>query len=721
MQSPSVASPADASTFTQPALDGAVQDARNGSASADGGATNDVGSGAASDTARSDPDDAIADGKEKAKAVMAAAGVPLAGSEDAASSTRPVNGAVLSRKRSRSGSRIPAATQETASAKSTEQAQEEMQRFLLKKYILHDQIHAAAMNDQAELTRLEFGEKQEEARYYQELARRKRADPINHGAALYGKGWNGFGNAFQSVGKIGLLYPYEKRRVRNRRTRELHVSRKDAATQAEQLEELVPVRLDIEMDKLKLRDTFTWNLHDRVVAPELFAQTLVEDFKIPDELRPVLHDQINREIREQLQDFYPHVFIDEDPLDPSLPYSAYKNDEMRVLIRLNITIGPHTLVDQFEWELNNPLNNPEEFARQMAWEMSLSGEFTTAIAHSIREQCQMFTRSLYIIGHPFDGRPVEDADVRDGFLSSPIPSVFRPVQTAKDYAPYLWELTDSDLQREELSILREQRRQKRSVTRRGGPALPDLKDRARTVRTMVVSSVLPGAADTLDTSRLFKLNRASGRGRRAAGAGGRFGDGGSEDDDSDSEDDSGAPDSPAGLLQLGTPGAATGGTARQRMMRGAANAAQQAMRANLGRSATPDMSSSAHHHETRTSLRRGGGVADTPGREDSDTPTLVVKLKINKQKFQRFLANLGKRRGESQLSTPQIGNSSLPGPKSAGPSPSPAPSRGKGPAAGAEVEVNGVKYYADGHADAPFPQPATAVRSSSTTVIRPLY
>ncbi|MBE7180299.1 MAG: hypothetical protein INR71_03660 [Terriglobus roseus] len=597
---------------------------------------------------------------------------------------------------------------------------------MLKKVMIDDHLHAAAMNDQAEVTRNLFGEKQEEARQYQELAHRRRTDPLGSGAAVYGKGWNGFGNGFQATGRIGLLYPHEKRRVGNRRARELHVSRKDAATQAEQLEELVPVRLDIEMDKLKLRDTFTWNLHDRVVAPELFAQTLVEDFKVPDELRPILQEQINREIREQLQDFYPHVFIEEEPLDPHLPYSAYKNDEMRVLIKLNITIGQYTLVDQFEWEINNPLNNPEEFARQMVREMSLSGEFTTAITHCIREQCQMFTRSLYIIGHPFDGRPIEDADVRDGFLSSPLPSVFRPVQTAKEYAPYLYELTESDLQREELSILREQRRQKRSVTRRGGPALPDLKDRARTVRTMVVSSVLPGASETLESSRLFKLSRTSGRGRRAAG---RFD--GSDDEESDSEDS--GPDSPAGML--------LGGTARQRTMRGAANAAQQAMRQNLGRSATPDMAS-LHHHETRTSARRYG-VADTPGREESvGPPSLIVKLKFNKDKLRRFMQNLGKRRptGElppqpvaqaatprqNQLSTPQMGNRNLPVGSSTSAQPSPSlasqsiaggavstPGQTPQPAQPAQpaqpVQANGILYYPDGHADAPYPQPATPV------------
>ena len=154
------------------------------------------------------------------------------------------------------------------------------------------------------------------------------------------------------------------------------------------------------------------------------------------------------------------------------PYFATKNDEMRIVIKLNITIGAHTLVDQFEWDINHPDNDPEEFARQLAKDMALSGEFTTAIAHQIREQVQMFTKSLYITGHPFDGRSVEDSDVRDSLLPSPITSLFRPATAIKDFIPFLYELSNDEIAHQELSILRDQRRQKRSVTRRGGPALP---------------------------------------------------------------------------------------------------------------------------------------------------------------------------------------------------------------------------------------------------------
>jgi SWI/SNF-related matrix-associated actin-dependent regulator of chromatin subfamily B protein 1 len=68
-------------------------------------------------------------------------------------------------------------------------------------------------------------------------------------------------------------------------------------------------------------------------------------------------------------------------------------------------------------------------------------------------------------------------------------------------------------------------------------------------------------------------------------------------------------------------------------MRGAAVSAQQRM-ANIGRSLTPE-AAILHHHETRTSARRFGG---RDAREESaDGSSLIVTLKIGKEKFRQYL------------------------------------------------------------------------------------
>ena len=55
-------------------------------------------------------------------------------------------------------------------------------------------------------------------------------------------------------------------------------------------------------------------------------------------------------------------------------------------IQLNIQVGNISVVDQFEWDLSNPLNCPEQFARQLCADLGLGGEFVTTIAYAIRGQ-----------------------------------------------------------------------------------------------------------------------------------------------------------------------------------------------------------------------------------------------------------------------------------------------------------------------------------------------
>ncbi|KAJ6446383.1 transcription factor Snf5p [Purpureocillium lavendulum] len=490
---------------------------------------------------------------------------------------------------------------------------ESFNRLMVERYTTRDALAAAALGQQLQQTKKSSQEAREKIQEYRMLRNEYKAwfPP----SRLFGEGYNGFANGYtenqMQPPASRIVYPSQKPRPGRRTTPAFKYTRKDMLKQAEQHEELVPVRLEVEWDKVKLRDTFTWNLHERILHVELFAAQLVEDMGLKQPAAQPVYEQIVQQMREQLNDFYPFAFSEEDALDPELPYSAYKNDEMRILIKLNITIGQHTLVDQFEWEINNPANSPEEFAASMARDLSLSGEFTTAIAHCIREQSQLFTKSLYSVGHPFDGRPVEDSDLVSAFLQTPLPVVFRPQQQAKDYAPYIYELSEADLERNETVFSREQRRQKRSINRRGGPQLPDLRERQRTIRTLIVSSVLPGAAVDVDESRLYK--KAVGVARKRTARDGEL------SESEESEDSS--PDSPA-------PSQLAGGTARTRGMRGAASAAQQRM-ANLGRSETPETSAVLHHHETRTSRRF---------REETEEPLhLWVTLRLAKDKLRRLL------------------------------------------------------------------------------------
>ena len=587
--------------------------------------------------------DAIREGKQKAKESLAAAGVtPEASSGQKSMANGSAHSSVgppLSRKRSRDGSQKPI-SEATSNRGGSNEPSPGHNEVLLERYIQRDMIHGVAMNDQAERSRELIKAKEVEKEFYlNEVKPRRHMDP----GSIFGPGFMGYGNR-TTDGKSQIVYNSMRGPPKGRRCRELYIPRKDNAQQAEQHEELVPIRLDIELDKLRLRDTFTWNLHEKLITQDMFAEYLLEDLKIPPEATHEAGRQVKQEMQEQIHNFYPHIIVEDGPLEPGRQYNDHKDDEMRVQIKVNITIGRITLIDQFEWDINNPLNSPEEFARQMAWENALSGEFTTAIAHSIREQSQLYTKSLYLTNHCFDGRPVEDPDLRDALLANPIHSAFRAVQTQKDWTPYMYEMSEAELERTETSMMREHRAQKRQLNRRGGPALPDLKDRQRTIRSLIVHSVIPGAVDTFETSGIPKTRR-TGRGGRRPGA---RADGDVDSEDLDSEE-SGA-ESPV-------PSMLNAGTARTRGMRGAASAAQAAMRANHGRSVTPDLQPMPH--ETRPSTRRSGL------REESvmDDDTLVVKLKIGKAKLRQFLDDYRAKKRASEY--PLSGYASQPPPTSA--------------------------------------------------------
>lgn len=56
-------------------------------------------------------------------------------------------------------------------------------------------------------------------------------------------------------------------------------------------------------------------------------------------------------------------------------------------------MGNISLVDQFEWDMSEKQNDPEEFALKLCAELGLGGEFVTAIAYSIRGQLAWYQRT----------------------------------------------------------------------------------------------------------------------------------------------------------------------------------------------------------------------------------------------------------------------------------------------------------------------------------------
>uniref|UniRef100_A0A669D1R8 SWI/SNF related BAF chromatin remodeling complex subunit B1b n=1 Tax=Oreochromis niloticus TaxID=8128 RepID=A0A669D1R8_ORENI len=184
---------------------------------------------------------------------------------------------------------------------------------------------------------------------------------------------------------------------------------------AAQIEALVPVRLDMEIDGQKLRDTFTWNMNEKLMTPEMFAEILCDDL----DLNPLAFvPAIASAIRQQIES-YPTDSLLEDQAD------------QRVIIKLNIHVGNISLVDQFEWDMSERENSPESFALKLCSELGLGGEFVTTIAYSIRGQLSWHQRTY-------------------AFSENPLPTVeiaIRNTGDADQWCPLLETLTDAEMEK----------------------------------------------------------------------------------------------------------------------------------------------------------------------------------------------------------------------------------------------------------------------------------
>ncbi|KFD53400.1 hypothetical protein M514_05664 [Trichuris suis] len=197
---------------------------------------------------------------------------------------------------------------------------------------------------------------------------------------------------------------------------------------AEQVEILVPIRLDMEIDGLKLRDNFTWNKNELNITPEIFAEILCDDLDLPPN---TFVPAVAASIRQQLAAYCPESFTAD-------------GTDQRVVIKLNINVGNLSLVDEFEWDLSELEYTPEIFAQTMCIELGLAGEFLPAIAYSIRGQLAWHQRTY-------------------AFSEPPLPTIESPLRTSDcdHWSPHLETLTDAELEKK----IRDQDRNTRRIRR----------------------------------------------------------------------------------------------------------------------------------------------------------------------------------------------------------------------------------------------------------------
>ncbi|KAJ3077157.1 SWI/SNF chromatin-remodeling complex subunit [Podochytrium sp. JEL0797] len=192
---------------------------------------------------------------------------------------------------------------------------------------------------------------------------------------------------------------------------------------------LVPIKLDFDVEThgFRLRDQFHWNLNEQRITTEMYAQQLVADFRLHPQ---VATPEIAKAIKEQIDEFVDISYMRPPPLSqghlppvslPAHPLPAnvipppeiqLDHDNLRVFLKIDVSIGGVTVMDNVEWDLNCARNlDVEAFAGCVCEEVGLTGEFRVAIAHQLREQIQMYHRTLTLLEHPFDDSEIQDEDL----------------------------------------------------------------------------------------------------------------------------------------------------------------------------------------------------------------------------------------------------------------------------------------------------------------------
>ncbi|CAM0142929.1 unnamed protein product [Umbelopsis sp. WA50703] len=244
------------------------------------------------------------------------------------------------------------------------------------------------------------------------------------------------GQAMQATGSGGTPVNTELRKIPRKRNL-IHSTDEDLRRSSDVDEVLVPIRLDLDLDDIKLRDVFMWNMNEQFLTPEKFGEILCEDLELPIyKYAP----RIAESIRAQVQDF------------ESIHEVEIPDDGMRVVINLDLQIGRVNLRDRFEWDLaDNTAGAPEVFSRQLASDLGIGGEFVAIIAHAIREQLYRHKKQL-VDEYGFEGE-----------IMDTLPTGFRNMDEAEGWAPQMDILSNEELEKTLIAQERSIRRMRRET------------------------------------------------------------------------------------------------------------------------------------------------------------------------------------------------------------------------------------------------------------------
>jgi chromatin structure-remodeling complex subunit SFH1 len=195
---------------------------------------------------------------------------------------------------------------------------------------------------------------------------------------------------------------------------------------------LVPIRIELDTDTHRIRDSFTWNTHENFVTPDIFSRIFCLDLDIPFEPYGL---QIAHLIKQQLDE---HSGVAEVSLLAPEQEAAGQEADLRVILNLDVQMGTLHLIDRVEWDLTSPLT-PEAFAAQMCADLGLGGEAVMLVAHAVHEELLRLKKDCIELGLV--------GGAGDGTSKGPkkLESIWRDWNEAKAFVPHLEILSPEDI------------------------------------------------------------------------------------------------------------------------------------------------------------------------------------------------------------------------------------------------------------------------------------
>ncbi|GAA6017321.1 hypothetical protein JCM8202_005637 [Rhodotorula sphaerocarpa] len=219
---------------------------------------------------------------------------------------------------------------------------------------------------------------------------------------------------------------------------------KHTAFTEDQLEEhagrggaLVPVQIDLDVDTFKIRDSFVWNVQEKLITPAAFARVFCDDLDIDvATYAKAIEQQITQQVHEQTGvALFPLLSEEEE--------AEHIEKDWRVVINLDVQIGTLHLTDRFDWDLSSPLT-PELFAATLVRDLSLTSNAAPMIAAAVHEELFRIKRSFYELG-----LLTADEAVRVRRGPKPLEGAWREWNEAINYGPDVKRMTLDELDRVE--------------------------------------------------------------------------------------------------------------------------------------------------------------------------------------------------------------------------------------------------------------------------------